>query len=401
MRGAAGPVSCRFCDGDWALFGGKSMRVMVCGGAGYIGSHTCVVLCERGHEITIVDNFSSSSPDALQRLEALLGRGLDAHCLDIRDGAGLDALFSRHRYDAVVHLAALTSAAEACERPLVYFDNNIAGTIALLRSMRTAGVGQLVFSSSAIADAASAQADTLRGAGAASETGADAGAIAATDVPAGAIDERAPLSCPNPYSRTAAVVEQLIGDVCAADPGLRAISLRYFHPAGAHPSGMLGSLGHTGGASAAGGGAVGDPLLAICQTAAGLRECVQIYGDDWPTADGTCVRDYLHVMDLARAHADALEALRDDALEADGGYRLLNVGRGGGISMLQLLRSFEAASGRPIPYRVLARRVGDVAEIYADPRRAEACLGWRAELGVDAICRDTWRLHAMRTREAA
>jgi UDP-glucose 4-epimerase len=342
-----------------------------------------VVLCERGHEITIVDNFSSSSPDALQRLEALLGRGLDAHCLDIRDGAGLDALFSRHRYDAVVHLAALTSAAEACERPLAYFDNNIAGTIALLRSMRAAGVGHLVFSSSAIADAASALADATDGA---------AGA---------AIDERTPLSCANPYSRTAAVVEQLIGDVCAADPGLRAISLRYFHPAGAHPSGMLGNLGHTGGASAAGGGAVGDPLLAICQTAAGLRECVQIYGDDWPTADGTCVRDYLHVMDLARAHADALDALRDDALEAEGGYRLLNVGRGSGISMLQLLRSFEAASGRPIPYRVLARRVGDVAEIYADPRRAEACLGWRAELGVDAICRDTWRLHAMRGREAA
>jgi UDP-glucose 4-epimerase len=362
------------------------MHVMVCGGAGYIGSHTCVALHERGHDITIVDNFSSSSPDALQRLESLLGRALDAHCLDIRDGAGLAALFSRRRYDAVVHLAALTSAADARERPLAYFDNNIAGSIALLRSMREAGVGQLVFSSSAIADSA--------GFG---------------DAPCAPLAEDTPLSCANPYSRTAAVVEQLIGDVCAADPGLRAISLRYFHAAGAHRSGLI---GETAGALAgtATGSAIGptsDPLQAICQTAAGLRECVQIYGDDWPTIDGTCVRDYLHVMDLARAHADALGALRDgtlqkgvpqdDVLEADGGHLSINLGRGGGVSVLQMLRTFEAVSGQTIPHRVLARRVGDVAEIYADPRRAEAFLGWRAELGVEEICRDTWRRQLMQS----
>lgn len=345
------------------------MRVMVCGGAGYIGSHTCVVLCERGHDITIVDNFSNSTPEALQRLESLIGRSLDTHCVDIRDGAGLTALFSRHRYDAVVHLAALNSAAESCERPLAYFDNNIAGAIVLLRSMREAGVGKLVFSSSAIANIA-ANRSTY-------------GDVAATP-----IAEDTPLSSASPFGRTASVVEQMIGDVCAADPGLRAVSLRYCNPVGAHSSGRIGD------------GAACDPLHAICQTAAGLRECVQIYGDDWPTIDGTCVRDYIHVMDLARAHADALEALSDDAREAEDGHMVMNLGRGSGISVMQLLRGFEAAIQREIPYRILARRVGDVAEAYADPRRAQRWLGWRAELGVEDICRDTWHRQLMLLREA-
>jgi UDP-glucose 4-epimerase len=362
------------------------MHVMVCGGAGYIGSHTCVALHERGHDITIVDNFSSSSPHALQRLERLLGHALDTHCLDIRDGTGLAALFSRRRYDAVVHLAALTSAVDARERPLAYFDNNIAGTITLLRRMREAGVGQLVFSSSAIADMADS--------------------AGFSDAACAPLAEDTPPSCANPYGRTAAVVEQLIGDVCAADPGLRALSLRYFHAVGAHASGLIGDATGTMSSAAA------DSLQAICQTAAGLRECVQIYGDDWPTIDGTCVRDFLHVMDLARAHADAVDALcggmphkgaprtgmpQDDVLETEGGHRSINLGRGGGISVLQLLRTFEAVSGRSIPYRVLARRVGDVAEIYADPGRAEAWLGWRAELGVEEICRDTWHRQSMRS----
>jgi UDP-glucose 4-epimerase len=354
------------------------MRVMVCGGAGYIGSHTCVVLCERGHDVTIVDNFSNSTPEALQRLESLIGRSLDAHCVDIRDGAGLAALFSRQRYDAVVHLAALNSAAESCERPLAYFDNNIAGSIVLLRSMREAGIGKLVFSSSAIANST------------------DANSAAATNSANGngttrPISEDAPLSSANPFCRTAAVVEQMIGDVCAADPGLRAVSLRYFNPVGAHPSGRIGD---------ACGGATFDPLQAICQAAAGLRECVQIYGDDWPTIDGTCVRDYIHVMDLARAHADALEALTDDSCEAEGGHWVMNLGRGCGISVLQLLRAFEAVIQREIPHRILARRIGDIAEAYADPRRAQRWLGWRAELGVDDICRDTWRRQSTLLSEA-
>ncbi len=336
------------------------MRVMVCGGAGYIGSHTCVALCERGHEVAVVDNFSNSTPDALPRLEALIGRSLDAHCVDLRDGAALSALFGRHRYDAVVHLAALTSSSDARARPLAYFDNNIAGTIALLRTMREAGVGRLVHGSSA----------AIYGDGA-----------------GGAIGEDAPPICDDPYARTVAFVEQLIGEVCAADPGLRAISLRHVDPVGAHPSGRIGEVV---------GGAANDTLQAICQVVLGLREGVPIYGDDWPTPDGTCARDYLHVVDAARAYADAVDALNDDAREAEDGHLVLNIGSGRSVGALELLRAFESVSGRRIPYRILARRIGDVAELYADPRRAARWLGWRAELGIDAICRDVWRWQSMR-----
>ncbi|MCC7249542.1 MAG: UDP-glucose 4-epimerase GalE [Lysobacter sp.] len=336
------------------------MRVMVCGGAGYIGSHTCVALCERGHDVAVVDNFSHSTPEALQRLEALIGRSLDAHCVDLRDGAALSALFARHRYDAVVHLAALKSSSDARARPLAYFDNNIAGTIALLRTMREAGVGKLVHGSSA----------AIYG-----------------DAASGAVSEQAPPICDDPYARAVAFVEQLIGEVCAADPGLRAITLRHFDPVGAHPSGRIGD---------AIGCAANDTLQAICQVASGLRESVPIYGDDWPTRDGTCARDYLHVVDAARAYADAVEALSDDAREAEDGHAVLNIGSGRSVGALEALRAFEAASGRRIPYRILARRIGDVAELHADPQHAARWLGWRAELGVDAICRDVWRWQSMR-----
>ncbi len=326
------------------------MRVLVCGGAGYIGSHTCVVLAERGHEVVIADNFCNSSPVALARLEQLTGRAPDARNVDVRDAAALAALFAERRFDAVIHFAALKAVGESCEQPLAYFDNNISGTISLLRAMREAGVGRLVFSSSA----------TVYG-----------------EPQAVPIDEDAPLSSTNPYGRTKLVMEQLIGDVCAADPGLQAISLRYFNPVGAHPSGLIGE---------APSGVPNNLMPYICQVAAGKRERLQIFGGDWPTVDGTGVRDYIHVMDLARAHAHALEAL-----EGVRGHLPLNLGVGRGISVLQLLRAFETASGREIPYRIVDRRTGDVAEVYADPVRAERLLGWRAELDVDAMCRDAWR----------
>lgn len=337
------------------------MRVMVCGGAGYIGSHTCVALCERGHDVAVVDNFSHSTPEALQRLEALIGRSLDAHCVDLRDGAALSALFARHRYDAVVHLAALKSSSDARARPLAYFDNNIAGTIALLRTMREAGVGKLVHGSSA----------AIYG-----------------DAASGAVGEEAPPICGDPYARAVAFVEQLIGEVCAADPGLRAISLRHFDPVGAHPSGRIGC-------------AANDTLQTICQVASGLRESVPIYGDDWPTPDGTCARDYLHVVDAARAYADAVDALNDDAREAEDGHLVLNIGSGRSTGALEVLRAFETASGRRIPHRILARRIGDVAELHADSRHAAQWLGWRAELDIDAICRDVWRWQSMRATPLA
>ncbi len=326
------------------------MRVLVCGGAGYIGSHTCVVLTERGHEVTIADNFCNSSPVVLDRLAQLIGRAPDARNVDVRDAAALAALFAGQCFDAVIHFAALKAVGESCERPLAYFDNNISGTISLLRAMRDAGVGRLVFSSSA----------TVYG-----------------DPQTVPIGEDAPLSSTNPYGRTKLVMEQLIGDVCAADPGLQAISLRYFNPVGAHPSGLIGE---------APSGVPNNLMPYICQVAAGKRERLQIFGGDWPTVDGTGVRDYIHVMDLARAHAHALEALEEVR-----GHLPLNLGAGRGISVLQLLRAFETASRREIPYRIVDRRAGDVAEVYADPARAERLLGWRTELDVDAMCRDAWR----------
>ena len=249
------------------------MRVLVCGGAGYIGSHTCVALAERGHRVVIADNFSNSAPPVLERLARLTGQAPDAHRVDVRDAAALAALFAGQRFDAVIHFAALKAVGESCERPLDYFDNNISGTITLLQAMRAADVPRLVFSSSA----------TVYG--------------EPKSVP---IDEDAPLSSTNPYGRTKLVMEQLIGDVCAADPGFQAISLRYFNPVGAHPSGLIGEAPN---------GVPNNLMPYICQVAAGKRERLQIYGGDWPTVDGTGVRDYIHVMDLAQAHVHALEKL--------------------------------------------------------------------------------------------
>lgn len=330
------------------------MRILVTGGAGYIGSHTCVALAERGHVPVVVDAFLNSSPQALGGIERILGRSIEAHRIDIRDGGALDALFAEGRFDAVIHFAALKAVGESCEKPLEYFDNNIAGTIALLKAMQAAGVRRLVFSSSA----------TVYGNPA--------------SVP---IDEDAALSATNPYGRTKLVMEQLIGDVCAADRAWQAISLRYFNPVGAHPSGLIGESSN---------GIPSNLMPYICQVAVGKRERLQIFGGDWPTIDGTGVRDYIHVMDLAQAHVHALEAL--DGIQ---GHLPLNLGVGRGVSVLELVRAFEAATGRAVPYAIADRRTGDVAEAYADPARAERILGWRATRDVDAMCRDAWRWQSM------
>ena len=343
------------------------MRVLVCGGAGYIGSHTCVALAERGHPVVIVDNFCNSAPGVLPRLGRLIGRAPEAHRVDIRDADALAAVFAGQRFDAVIHFAALKSVGESCAKPLEYFDNNISGTVSLLRAMRAADVGRLVFSSSA----------TVYG--------------EPSTLP---IDESAPLSVTNPYGRTKLIAEQIIGDVCASDPGLSAISLRYFNPVGAHPSGIIGEAPN---------GVPNNLMPYICQVAVGLRERLQVFGGDWPTVDGTGVRDYIHVMDLARAHVHAVEALGrlddrgpetflDNPLH---GHRPINLGVGRGVSVLELMRSFEAASGRAVPYEIVDRRPGDVAEVYADPRLADVLLGWRAELDVEAMCRDAWRWQSM------
>ncbi|MET0807131.1 MAG: UDP-glucose 4-epimerase GalE [Pseudoxanthomonas sp.] len=330
------------------------MRILLCGGAGYIGCHTHVVLTERGHDVAIADNFSNSSPRVLERLRQVTGKPPEFHELDVRDAAAMARLFAAHRFDAVVHFAALKAVGESCERPLDYFDNNISGTITLLRAMREAGVGRLVFSSSA----------TVYG-----------------DPESVPVREDARLQVTNPYGRTKLVMEQLIDDLCASDPGFRAANLRYFNPVGAHASGLIGEDPT---------GVPNNLMPYICQVAVGRRARLQVFGGDYPTVDGTGVRDYIHVVDLARAHADALEYLQ----RADRNLTV-NLGTGRGISVLELLRGFERASGRPIPYEIVARRPGDVAEVYADPALARRLLGWQAELDVDAMCRDAWRWQSM------
>ncbi|MGY1425048.1 UDP-glucose 4-epimerase GalE [Lysobacter sp. A289] len=326
------------------------MHILVTGGAGYIGCHTCVQLVERGHRVVIADSFVNSSPAVLPRLRQLTGVPLVAHQLDLRDVDALSGLFATTRFDAVVHFAALKAVGDSCERPLDYFDNNISGTIHLLQAMRAAGVGRLVFSSSA----------TVYG-----------------DPESVPVREDAPLRVTNPYGRSKLVMEQLIEDLCERDSSFRAVNLRYFNPVGAHPSGLIGEDP---------GGVPNNLMPYISQVAVGRRNQLAVYGGDWPTIDGTGVRDYIHVMDLARAHADALEFMVREDRSAT-----INLGTGHGISVLQLVKAFERASGKRVPYQIVDRRIGDVAEVYADPGLAGKLLGWRAELGVDAMCEDAWR----------
>lgn len=330
------------------------MNVLVCGGAGYIGSHACVALAEQGHRIFIADNFSNSSQRVLLRLQRITGTSIECARLDLRNKAALVRLFARHRFDAVMHFAAMKAVGESCARPLAYFDNNICGTINLLQAMRDAGVPRLVFSSSA----------TVYG-----------------DPDMVPINERARLDVTNPYGRTKLVMEQLIGDLCQSCDSFHAAVLRYFNPVGAHASGLIGEDPS---------GIPNNLMPYICQVAAGRRRVLSIFGDDYPTPDGTGVRDYLHVTDLARAHVDALQYL-----VSNNENLTVNLGTGHGVSVLELVHAFEEASGCRIPYEIVARRPGDVAEMYADPSLAQRLLGWRTRLGLDAMCRDAWRWQSM------
>ena len=330
------------------------MRILLCGGAGYIGAHTFVELVGRGHDVVVADNLSNSSVLALARLERITGTKVEVHQVDMRDQAGLSQVFAGPAFDAVVHFAALKAVGESCERPLDYFENNISGTITLLQVMKQAGVRRLVFSSSA----------TVYG-----------------DPERVPVQEDARLQVTNPYGRTKLVMEQLIEDLCQNDAGFRAANLRYFNPVGAHASGLIGEDPS---------GIPNNLMPYICQVAVGRREKLQVFGGDYPTVDGTGVRDYIHVVDLARAHADALDYL----VRADRSLTV-NLGTGRGVSVLELLHGFEKASGRPIPYQIVARRPGDVAEVYADPALARELLGWEASLDVEAMCRDAWRWQSM------
>ena len=329
---------------------GPGLRVLVSGGAGYIGSHACVALAERGHHVVIADSFANSSPAIADRLRRLIGSTIPLHRIDIRNRHAMTELLADGGFDAVVHFAALKSVGESCERPLDYFDNNISGSICLLQAMKAARVRRLVFSSSA----------TVYG-----------------DPAAVPIREDAPLRVTNPYGRTKLVTEQLIDDLCVSDPGFHTAKLRYFNPVGAHPSGLIGEEPN---------GVPNNLMPYICQVAVGRRERLKVFGNDYDTIDGTGVRDYIHVVDLARAHADALEYL----LRAQRSLTV-NLGTGRGVSVLELVHAFEQASGQTIPMEFVPRRPGDVAAVYADPTLAGQLLGWRAELDVAAMCRDAWR----------
>jgi UDP-glucose 4-epimerase len=330
------------------------MKILVCGGAGYIGSHTTVELLARGHEVVVLDNLSNASSRAVEHIAQISGRQIPLVEADVRDRDALDRILDDFRPDAVMHFAALKSVGESLERPLDYFENNISGTITLLQAMRAHGVRRLIFSSSA----------TVYG--------------LPDHCP---VNESAPLSVTNPYGRTKLVMEQLISDVVASDPTFRAGVLRYFNPAGAHPSGLLGEDPA---------GRPNNLLPYVAQVAIGRLPHVQVFGNDYDTVDGTGVRDFIHVVDLARAHVDTVDYLsREDC------SLTVNLGTGRGYSVLEAIRAFEGASGRTIPYVIAPRRSGDVGACYADPSLARKLLGWHAELDLDRMCEDAWRWQSL------
>lgn len=328
--------------------------ILVTGGLGYIGSHTCIALAAAGHELLVVDNLSNAKREALERIRELApGRRIEFERLDIRDRPALEALLARRAADAVVHFAGLKAVAESVEKPLLYYDNNVGGTLALLQAMQARGVRRIVFSSSA----------TVYG---------DPERLPLTEAHA--------LRPASPYGKTKLIIEHLLSDCASADPRFAHASLRYFNPAGAHPSGRIGEDPR---------GVPNNLFPYLARVAAGRLDRLRIWGSDYATVDGTGVRDYLHVMDLARGHVAALEYLAKH-----GRAITVNLGTGRGYSVLQAVRAFERACGRTIPLEMAPRRAGDVAQCYADASLAARELGWRAELGLDAMCRDAWRWQA-------
>ncbi|GAB4060323.1 UDP-glucose 4-epimerase GalE [Uliginosibacterium sediminicola] len=325
--------------------------ILVTGGAGYIGSHTCVELLAAGYDVVVVDNLCNSKPEALRRVEAIAGRKLRAfHQVDVCDRAALSEVFSAHRIDAVIHFAALKAVGESVAQPLRYYGNNIAGTVVLAEVMAAAGVKTFVFSSSA----------TVYG-----------------DPASVPINEDFPTGPTNPYGRTKWMMEYVLRDLAAADPAWRIALLRYFNPVGAHPSGRIGEDPN---------GIPNNLMPFVTQVAVGKREKLSVFGDDYATPDGTGVRDYIHVVDLADGHVKALQRLAQSP-----GVLTVNLGTGRGYSVLEVVKAFEAASGRSVPYQIVARRPGDVAQCWADPALAERELGWRATRGLDDMCADSWR----------
>lgn len=333
------------------------MKVLVTGGAGYIGSHTCLELLRAGHEVIVVDNLSNSKEESLRRVQELAGTPLTFHRVDLLDVEALDAVFAAAPIDAVIHFAGLKAVGESVKIPLRYYHNNITGTLNLCAVMAAHAVRNLVFSSSA----------TVYG-----------------DPRSVPITEDFPLSATNPYGRTKLMIEEILADLHTSDPAWRVALLRYFNPVGAHPSGRIGEDPN---------GIPNNLLPYVAQVAVGKLPMLRVFGSDYPTPDGTGVRDYIHVVDLALGHLKAL-----DRLAAHPGVIAYNLGTGRGYSVLEMVAAFERASGRPIPYEIVARRPGDIAASYADPTKAQDELGWRAARGIEEMCADTWRWQAANPR---
>jgi UDP-glucose 4-epimerase len=326
------------------------VAILVTGGAGFIGSHTCAELLGDGYELVVVDDFSNSSPAALDAVRQVADGELTLHEVDVRNRGDLDRVFGQHAIDSVIHFAAKKAVGESLAIPLEYFDINISGTISLLRCMTEHGVRRLVFSSSC-----SIYGDNY------------SAPIREDDLPGPT----------NPYARTKLACEQILADACARYRDLAVIALRYFNPVGAHPSGILGE---------APAGVPANVMPYMMQVAAGKLARLPVFGADYPTADGTAVRDYIHVMDVADAHRLAVRHLDDGP-----GMRVLNLGTGSGVSVLQLIAAFEEACGIPVPYEIVGRRPGDATSAVADPARIEREWGWRTRLDLSAMCRDAWR----------
>ena len=324
------------------------MKVLLTGGAGYIGSHTIVEMYAAGHDVVVVDNFSNASPRVMERVEEITGKKIPVYAEDVCNEAALDRIFAEHKIDAVVHFAGLKAVGESVRMPLEYYENNIGSTFALLRAMKKAGVNKLIFSSSA----------TVYG-----------------------TPEKCPITedmhtgdCSNPYGWTKFMIEQILKDYSYANPEMQIILLRYFNPVGAHKSGRIGESPK---------GIPNNLMPYITQVAVGKRKELSVYGNDYPTPDGTGVRDYIHVVDLAKGHVAALGYDKN-------GVGIFNLGTGVGYSVLDMVNAFSRVNNVPVPYRIAERRPGDIAACYADSAKAKAELGWQAEYGLEDMVRDSW-----------
>ena len=327
------------------------MSILVAGGAGYIGSHTCVELLEAGYEVVVVDNLYNASEESLKRVEKITGKTVTFYEADILDKEALNKIFDAHEIEAVIHFAGYKAVGESVQKPIEYYHNNMTGTLVLCDVMRAHGVKNIVFSSSATVYGDPAQ------------------------IP---ITENCPKGQPtNPYGWTKSMLEQVLTDIHTSDKEWNVILLRYFNPIGAHKSGMIGEDPK---------GIPNNLVPYVAQVAVGKRPCLGVFGNDYDTVDGTGVRDYIHVVDLAAGHVKAIEKLRENP-----GVEVYNLGTGNGYSVLQVVAAFEKACGHPIAYEIKPRREGDIATCYCDPQKAKKELGWEAKYGIDEMCEDSWR----------